>query len=77
MFLFIFLAALAVGISEPHWESMLKGKQKSVQFPLLFYCSVLFIHTLYNKSGADNTGCREWARLCPPVGRAIKIGSEG
>lgn len=74
--LFYFLAAVAVGITEPRWEGKLKGKQRSPQFlfsPLL--CS-LFIHAPYNKAGAENTAGREFG-LTVAVGRAIKIGSEG
>lgn len=70
---FSFLAAVAVGITEPCWERN-KGLNNFLFFSSL--CS-LFIFAPYNKTGADNTAGRESGPTVPPVGRAIKIGSEG
>lgn len=45
---FYFLAAVAVGITEPRWDGTLKGKQRSLQFPLFFPTGLFsfYIHSL-------------------------------
>lgn len=45
---FYFLAAVAVGITEPRWDGTLKGKQRSLQFPVFFPTGLFsfYIHSL-------------------------------
>lgn len=49
---FHFLSAVAVGITEPRWEATLKGRQKSLQFPLFPPAALfsLLIDAPYNKN---------------------------
>lgn len=77
---FDFLAAVAVGITEPRWESTLTKKQRSPQFPLFSFllCSIV-IYTPFNKTGGDNIAVRESSLTLSSCrkSRAIKVEGKG